>query len=386
MGVFERDPKTGRRCKKGQRGTWYYKFTVDGRPYRKAIPEATNKKQALIAEAAAKTDVFNAKYGRKGGQAIFSDFVWNEETQSSEYLEWVKANRKSWPFHRTYAPVIAEYFKGKRFCDITPKVIEQYRDYRLAQPSKRDGGTRSGNSVCRELAMLSAIFALAIKRDYYEGVNPVSSAKVDWPHEKKEKVRRKRTLSEEEEDLILSRMVGRYERLRAPFLTALYVGCRRGEMFQLEWDDINFDLHQIYFREEITKTGEDRRASLIEPAYSELLALKNQGVTEPTIFGISVYWASHLLRELLDKLIAEGLLEGPISGWHVCRHTRTTRGFKAGQRPDVIRDELGHKKFDQTFYYAHAGDEDSLRDARKLERRPKINPIVSTEAQDAENG
>jgi integrase len=382
MGVFERDPKTGRRCKKGQRGTWYYKFTVDGRTYRKAIPEATNKKQAEIAEASAKTDVFNAKYGRKGGQAIFSDFVWIEETQTSEYLEWVKANRKSWPFHRTYAPVIAEYFKGKRFCDITSKMIEQYRDYRLAQPSKRDGGERNRNSVRREMAMLSAIFALAIRREYCE-VNVAASTKVDWPEQKN---RRTRTLSDEEEDLILSRMVGKYEQLRAPFLTALYVGCRRGEMFQLTWADIDFDLHQIYFREEITKTGEERLASLIEPAYSELLALKNRGVTEPTIFGISVYWASHLLRELIDKLMSEGLLKENISGWHVCRHTRTTRGFKAGQRPDVMQGELGHKDLSMTFYYSHAGDEDRLRDAQKLERRPKINPIVSTEAQDTENG
>jgi integrase len=382
MGVFKRNPKTGRKCENGQRGVWYYYFTVDGRRYRGAIPAATNKKQAEVAEAAARSEVFNGTYGRKGGQANFSDFVWIEETRTSEYIEWVKANRKSWPFHKTYAPVIAEYFKGKRFCDIESKMIEQYRDHRLAQPSKRDGGPRSRNSVCRELAMLSAIFTLAIKRGYCEA-NPVSSRKVDWPQEKN---RRTRTLTDQEEDLILSRTVGKYARLRAPFLTALYVGCRRGEMFQLTWDDIDFDLQQIYFREEITKTGEARLSSLIEPAYSELLALKNQGVNEPTIFGISVYWASHLLRELLDKLISEGLLKGDICGWHVLRHSRTTRGFKAGQRPDVLRDELGHKDLSMTFYYAHAGDEDRLRDARKLEKRSKNDLTASIGVLNGENG
>jgi len=382
MGVFKRNPKTGRKCEDGQRGVWYYYFTVDGRRYREAIPAATNKKEALIAEAAARSEVFNNKYGRKDGQANFSDFVWIEKTQTSEYLEWVKANRKSWPFHKTYAPVIAEYFKGKRFCDIESRMIERYRDHRLAQPSKRDGGARSGNSVCRELAMLSAIFRLAIRRGYCEA-NPVSSSKVDWPHEEN---RRKRTLTDQEEDLILSRMVGKYARLRAPFLTALYVGCRRGEMFKLERDDIDFDLQQIYFRPEITKNGEERLSSLIDPAYSELLALKNQGVNKPTIFGISVCEASRLLRELLDKLISEGLLKGAISGWHVCRHSRTTRGFKAGQRPDVLRDELGHKDLNMTFYYSHAGDEDRLRDARKVEKRLKDNLAASIGVQDGENG
>ena len=125
---------------------------------------------------------------------------------------------------------------------------------------------------------------------------------------------------------------------------------------------------------------------MIEPAYSELLALKNQSVNEPTIFGISVCEASRLLRELLDKLISEGLLKGAISGWHVCRHSRTTRGFKAGQRPDVLRDELGHKDLNMTFYYSHAGDEDRLRDARKVEKRLKDNLAASIGVQDGENG
>src|SRR5262249_45943744 len=123
-----------------------------------------------------------------------------------------------------------------------------------------------------------------------------------------------------------------------------------------------------------------------DPAHSELLALKNRGVNKPTIFGISVCEASRLLRELLDKLISEGLLKGAISGWHVCRHSRTTRGFKAGQRPDVIRDELGHKDLNMTFYYSHAGDEDRLRDARKVEKRPKNNLTASIGFPDSENG
>jgi integrase len=181
-------------------------------------------------------------------------------------------------------------------------------------------------------------------------------------------------------------MIGKYERLRAPFQTAMDLGCRRGEMFLLTWAEINFELRHVYFPEEITKTGEDRLTSLIEPAYSELLALKNQGVTEPTIFGISVFNASRLLRELFNKLIAEGLLTGYISGWHVCRHSQITRGFEAGRRPDVIRDESGHKTLNMTFYYAHAGDEDSLRDAQKLEELRKKRLNVSPKAQEAKNG
>lgn len=90
--------------------------------------------------------------------------------------------------------------------------------------------------------MLTKAFRIAIKKGYCE-VNPVKG--VDWPHEDN---RRTRTLSDEEETLILSNMTGKYECLRAPFLTALYVGCRRGEMFKLSWDDVDFERQYVHFR------------------------------------------------------------------------------------------------------------------------------------------
>lgn len=352
MGVYERDPKTGRRCKKGQRGIWYYYFTINGRRYRAAIPEAQNKRQALIAEANARAAVFNGTYGRReAGQASFPDFV------MGEYLAWAKQKKKSWRFDNWLAPQIAEYFKGKRFCDITPKALEKYRDHRLSEITVR-GEKRNGNSVCRELAMLSKVFVLAIKKEYCE-VNPVK--KVDWPHQPN---RRNRTLTDEEEKLILSHMTGRYEKLRVPFLTALYSGCRRSEMFALTWADIDFERGFINFREETTKTGEARTVPLIEPARSELLALSKRGESDqPSIFGISIDQASHLLRELLDELKLKD-----VSGWHVCRHSYASRAARAGIPPAYVRDALGHKDFDMTFYYSHAGRDDLLREAKKLEK------------------
>ncbi len=285
-----------------------------------------------------------------------------------EYLNWAKAHKKSWRFDNWLAPQIAEYFQGKRFCDITPKAIEKYRDHRLSEITVR-GEKRNGNSVCRELAMLSKVFELAIKKEYCE-VNPVK--KVDWPHQPN---RRDRTLSDKEETLILSHMTGKYAKLRAPFIVALYSGCRRQEMFALTWDEVDFERQYIYFPPEITKTGEGRISPLIEPARSELLALKERGVTEPTIFGISIHYATHLLRELLDKLRAEGLLKEDVCGWHVGRHSYATRAAKARIPPVYVKDAMGHKNFDMTWYYSHAGRDDLLREAKKLEKKMILIPL-----------
>lgn len=364
--VYERDPKTGRKCKRGQKGVWYYAICIDGVRYRSSIPAATNKKEAQVAEATARAEIFAGTYAprRKVGRAIFADFVWIEEKQTSEYLEWAKENKKSWRADKSHAKVIAGYFKGKQFREITPKIVEAYRDYRLSVETRRKGA-RSKESVRREMACLSKIFQVAIENKLC-AVNPVRDVKLP----PKQKNPRNRTISEGEEDLILSRMTGRYARLRAPWLAALYVGCRRGEMFLLRWSDIDFDHQTITFREETTKDKETRTVSMIEPAVSELQELKNQGVTDPTIFGIGMYWATDLLGELLDELEAEGLLKPGIIGWHTCRHTYATRYARAGGSPTSLRDQLGHRELDMTVYYIHAGREDLLREARKLEKRP----------------
>jgi len=378
--VYERDPKTGRKCKKGQRGRWYYYFTIDGIRYGSVIPAATNKKEAQVAEAKARAEIFEDTYAprKKLGRAIFSDFVWIEEKQTSEYLDWAKENKKSWRFDKTYAHVIAGYFKGKQFREITQKMIEQYRDHRLAQDTYR-GDKRNRNSVRREMALLSRIFRLAVDRKYC-AVNPVKG--VTWPA--KQENRRTRILSDEEEEIILQHMTGKYERLRAPFLTALYVGCRRQEMFSLTWDDIDLDLEQIHFRAEITKTKKARNAVIIEPALSELRALKDHGVSDPTIFGIGIHWATHLLRELLGDLTSKELLKPGVTGWHICRHTYISRGARAGIPPAYLREQVGHEDLDMTFYYSHAGRDDLLREARKLEKRPNNSPNASAGFQAAD--
>jgi integrase len=360
MGVYKRDPKTGRKCKKGQSGVWYYYFTVKGQRYRAAIPEAQNKRQALVVESNARTAVFNGTYGRKeAGQARFDEFV------TGEYLEWAKRNKKSWPFDHWYAPKVAEHFSGKRFCDITPKALEQYRDKRLSETTMR-GKKRSGNSVCRELAMISKIFVQAIKNGYCEE-NPVK--KVDWPDEPN---RRERVLSDAEEELILLKMTGKYANLRAPFLTALYSGMRRGEMFSLRWQDVDFERGFLRLRETTTKTNKARTVPLIEPARSTLLSLKSEsnGNAEDSIFPVSKDRASYLLKELLALLGLQGI------GLHTLRHSFASRAARAGIPPFYVKEILGHAALDMTAYYSHSGREDLIREAKKLEKSAKM-PLLS---------
>jgi len=356
MGVYMRDPQTGRKCKKGQKGVWYYYFTIKGRRYRSSIPEAQNKSQALAVEANARKAVFEGTYGRKeSGRASFTEFI------LGEYMTWAKEKKKSWRFDHYIAPIAAKYFQGRRFCDVTVKEIETYRDARLSEITKR-GSRRNGNSVVREMAMLSRVFELAIKKGYCEE-NPVRKA--DWPHRPN---RRERFISDEEERKILEILTGRYEKLRPLFILALYSGMRRGELFSLRWSDVDFKNANLTIRAETTKTGKGRNIPLIEPAKSVMAALKKSLDGEPheKVFPYGDKWTSALYREAFDKL---GLTD---VGLHTLRHTFATRCMKAGMHPFAVKDILGHSAINMTAYYSHTGREDLLREAKKLEKSVKM--------------
>ncbi|MBK9314632.1 MAG: site-specific integrase [Acidobacteria bacterium] len=240
---------------------------------------------------------------------------------------------------------------------MTVKEIEKFRDTRLSEITKR-GSKRNGNSVCREMAMLSKVFDLAIKKDYCEE-NPVG--KVEWPHQPN---RRERFITEEEESKIFKSLSGRYERLRPVFLLALYSGLRRGEIFALQWRDVDFEKKNLRLRAETTKTSKGRNVPLIEPAFSILAKLKKSVDGEPheKVFPFGASRACALFREILDHL---GLID---VGLHVLRHTFATRGMRAGIHPLVMKDILGHSTIDMTAYYSHTGREDLLREAKKLEK------------------
>ena len=93
----------------------------------------------------------------------------------------------------------------------------------------------------------------------------------------------------EKEALILSKLTGKYANLRAPFLTALYSGMRRGEMFALRWMDVDFERGFFRLRETTTKNSKARTVPLIEPAHTELASLQKADERNPlsSVFPIS---------------------------------------------------------------------------------------------------
>jgi hypothetical protein len=69
---------------------WWYDFMIRGVRYRDRVPEATTKKLALDAEATARREVFEGRYGKPVGDKSFSEYL------DEVVFKWSKENKRTW--------------------------------------------------------------------------------------------------------------------------------------------------------------------------------------------------------------------------------------------------------------------------------------------------
>src|SRR6266852_7059036 len=166
MAVWKR--YNGKRVKgegpKGK-GVWIVEFRLRGHYIKEDIPEARTKQEAEQAQTKIKREIFDDKYNRAAGNKDFAEFV------DEVFVPWAKASKRSWQDDEERARPIKEFFKGKRLRDVSPMLIEQYKQLRLKTDTlhKRK---RSPATVNRELQVLSKVFSMAYDNGLVE-TNPV---------------------------------------------------------------------------------------------------------------------------------------------------------------------------------------------------------------------
>lgn len=125
-------------------------------------------------------------------------------------------------------------------------------------------------------------------------------------------------------------------------LLAMHAGLRRGEIFGLSWQDIDFNKNTIHIKRSYdgpTKNGQSR----IVPMTEELtLALeKRHNRVDPRIF--KVLDPNPRLRGLCVKA---GV---PPINFHKLRHTFCTILLEGGQSPKTVQMLAGHKRLSTTL-------------------------------------
>lgn len=341
MAIYERPPKSG---------NWHVDITINKIRYRKAIPEARNKKQAEKAERVLRDEIFNKRFGI-GGDKLFKDFV------EQSFIPHAKANHKGFYTELSKINKLIETFGAKRLHEITPEIIEQFKRKARAEITIR-GKVRAPASVDRILAVLSGMFRLAVRFGEVKD-NPMK--RVEYFHQPQTK---DRVLSEKEESILFEALKDEIHFSRTVEIL-LYTGMRRGEMFQLEWRDVNFTDGFINIRGETTKSGKPRVVPMFARVQKILESIRDEAGTVSQFEQVFV--KAKPRGEYLSKRFTDICKDLGIDGVtiHTLRHTFSTRAFESGIQGLAHKALMGHSSLYMTDRYTHVTPE-MLKDSLSL--------------------
>jgi integrase len=370
MSVYPRKNKNGTR-------TWWFTKTINGKRERKRIPTARTKAQAQEAERDFLKQIHEGTFGSQKAVITFKQFV--EET----FKPWTKSNKKSWRSDLSRLKPLVEFFGKYGLNEITPFLVESYKVRRFKTPvvykSKENSMAkekpRSQATVNREIQLLSRVFSLAISERKIEE-NPCDAR--NFPKGKKllkGERRRKRRLSPDERVKLLAALNtdSRRHILRMVILD-LNTGLRKGEIFNLRVEDVDFARNVIKLTE--TKTDEYREVemnSIVQDLLAEL-------VTEATANGHKYLFTSPRTGsryQCIKKSFRSALKDAEIEDFrfHDLRHTFSSL---AGDDPNVsinaLAETLGHKNWRTTMQYTHSAKEARLRVVQAVENRQSDEP------------
>ena len=163
-------------------------------------------------------------------------------------------------------------------------------------------------------------------------------------------------MSEDEESVLFERLRDDVKFSRQIEIL-LYTGMRRGELFKLEWRDVDLSEGFINFRKEITKTSKARIVPMMSNVKKIFESLRDEAGDVPEtnkIFEGSIWLSNKLSSEFRDVCIELGFKDLSI---HSLRHTFSTRAdeFKVGAFAQKAL--LGHAKLSMTDKYTHLSKE-----------------------------
>lgn len=330
MSVFQRN------------GHWYLSVTVNGKRIRQAIKEARTLRQAQKAERILRDEIYENRFG-DGGQRNFAEFV------ETSYKPYAKEHKRGYTVELSILKALIEKFGKRKLIEITPETVENFKRERAAEITTR-GKARSKSTVNRDIAVLAAVFNLA--KDFGEVKNnPVSNVKYYTNLNSRDRV-----LSEDEES-VLFELIGDDITFSRQVEILLYTGMRRGELFKLEWRDVDLIEGFINIRKETTKTAKARTIPMLSNVQRIFEALRGEAgdVLDTTeIFIGNVYQSNAFSAKFSEICSGLGFKDLTV---HSLRHTFSTRAdqFKVGAFAQKAL--LGHAKLSMTDKYTHLSKE-----------------------------
>ncbi len=282
-------------------------------------------------------------------------------TISTLWQEYQKANPGLKGYH-VYEAIfnthVQPIFGGKK-----PKDITQFDIDRLKHRQMKG---KSDKSISNALELLRRIVNFGVKRGLCKGPGFI----IQLPRVSNQKTE---DLSLEEMARLLEVIDGHikyqtaYRTGSCMMKLALLTGMRRGEMFRLKWDDIDWHRKNITLRE--AKSGRDEVIPLSSYTADLFKVIQESGTPDSSFVfpGISGGQRSSVQGQT-KKIKAEAQLPTDFRALHGLRHVFASVLVSNGVPLDIVSRLLTHKGQTVTHRYAHIRD-DALREAAELAGR-----------------
>lgn len=140
------------------------------------------------------------------------------------------------------------------------------------------------------------------------------------------------------------------------FYIELMTGLRRGEIFGLQWRDINEELGEVQIRRTVkflhkelivtrTKTNSSKRKIILPDSVTELLIERHKTIDSEWVFpsksDSTLPTDPKNMYDLIKKILAKADL--PYVQFHNLRHTFATQAISNGVEPITLSNMMGHK-------------------------------------------
>jgi len=255
-----------------------------------------------------------------------------------------------------------------------PNAVQNWQAQRL-----KDGTTAS--TINKDVGALRAALSYAVERGYLEA-HPLAKVKrVKEPQET-----RVRYLSPDEDARLHAALDARDERIREGrdsanawrrergyrelpdlravafvdhvtplILVAKNTGMRRGELFDLNWRDVDLDAALLTVRAHTTKSHKTRRIPLNRTARETLRQWKDQTTGTGFVFPGKEGGRLDNIHKSWQSIVKEAGI--PDFRFHDLRHDFASKLVMAGIDLNTVRELLGHGDLTMTLRYAHLAPE-----------------------------
>lgn len=333
------------------RGRVYHAdFMKQGRRIRKRLSTDLDASKDMLNELRSRAD--RGELGLLDNRYPWADL-------RNDFLAWAKQNIRRWQEYESDLEKFEEFSHVRCVSLVTPRLIDQFREWRLAQ-----GVTP--RTINRQVGTISNMLGKAVHR--FKVIDSNALGDIDRLAEgDPTKVRRALTAEE---------VAAVFEHSRPEMVPVwrLYAttGMRKMELVTLLFSDVDWEGKAIVIRASVAKGKKCRRVLLDDAMLAMLIELREQprtaGWDREHVFvnHIGRPHRHNLLRKFYGTCKLAGIADAKRNGavdLHSLRVTFTTLSLEGGASPKAVQAILGHATLDMTMrVYAKTTDR-SLRDA-----------------------